>query len=324
MFTGFLTILGAVSCSNDETYDFPGDSMNRVYIKPYTGENFTLAHTPIQSVSSLDFKFPVYVTQNHEETITATLGLDNSLVDAYNAEHGTGYGTLPENALNIDNGTVTIFAGEYCSSDSVHITIDENMLPELRNNKGYLIPLRLVDIKGGTVAYSSNMNIVYLIVDVDVNIINNDVDDSNPIGTRLDDRTGWTAYVEEKLSVTEVGLAANLFDDDLETEWKLSSDDIFHFVVDMNNVYNVTAIQASYSYYGYYEFGALNKGIKLEYSLDGVNWEGIGTVSSNYKKNINLYSATAMRYIRIAVPVTSSYSGDMASVTIGSFNVYVE
>lgn len=167
MVVGVLFILGITSCNNDDIYDFPGDSMNRVYIKPYTGENFSFAHTPIQSVSSLDLKFPVYVTQNHAENISATLGLDNSLINAYNMEHNTEYVALPENALTIENKTVTIPAGEYYSSDSIHITIDENMLPELKDRKGYLIPLKLINIEGGNVAYSSNMNSIYLIVDVD-------------------------------------------------------------------------------------------------------------------------------------------------------------
>lgn len=326
MVAGVLSILGTTSCSDDESYDFPGDSMNRVYLKPYTGGNFVIVHTPVVSASSLELDIPVYVTQNHSEDIVATLGIDNSLVDTYNAINGTTYEALPEQALVIENQTVTIPAGSYNSSENVHISLNEEIVSQLRSENGYLIPLTLVGTNGGAV--STNMNSSYFVVEVEekTGMINDEASDSDVQGTLASDRSGWNVYVEETEGVTLSGEAASVFDGDTSTEWSATSEQPFHIVIDMQKTQNVTAINATYMYYGYYEYFAFAQGTKMEYSQNGTDWQELGTLPYIYGKNVVLYAPVPMRYIRAEIPMAFSYDywREIASIKFGEFNVYVK
>lgn len=321
---GIFVMLGT-SCNDDETYDFPGDPMNRVYMKSITSD-FTFIHTPILSASSLDLKLPVYVTGSHSGVIKATVSFDSSLVDAYNLSNGTDYEALPDNALIIENATVSVPAGEYHSSDSVHITVNEDVLPQLRNESGYLIPLKVKNAEGNNVAVSTNMNCAYIPVSVNIKsgMINEDASSSDIQGALVEDRTGWSASLEESEGVTVSGDVQNLFDDDISSEWKLTSEQSFHVVFDLQKSYNVTAITALYSYYGWWNYCSFSGDSKLEYSQDGIIWEELGNVPAYVEESIILYAPVTMRYIRAEVPAVSSYWGNTASITIGDFNVYVK
>lgn len=326
MVAGVLSVLGTTSCNNDESYDFPGDSMNRVYIKPYTGNDFLIVHTPVMSTSSLELKIPVYVTQNHSDNIKVTLGLDNSLIEAYNAANGTDYEAFPENSLAIENQILTVPAGSYTSSDSIHLVVNEEAISQLRSETGYLIPLKLENVEGENVAVSTNMNSSYFITEVEINnsMIDEDAFDADTQGTLQTNRTGWSAYLEESDNVTVSGEGASIFDNNSSTEWSLTSNQPFHIVIDMKDSHDVTAITASYLLYGFIDYNSIVKGTKLEYSQNGTDWEELGTVPIIYGKNVVLYGPVPMRYIRAEIPVVSDWTGTKASITIGEFNVYVK
>lgn len=324
-------LIAVTACNNDEVYDFPGDSMNRAYVKPFTGDGFIFMHTPVKSFSLLDFKMPVYVTRISSEDVKVSLVVDNSLVETYNAVNGTEYEAIPDNALMLENTTVTIPAGNYHSSDSIHVLANENMISDLRSEKGYLIPVKIVNVEGGGVVSSTNLDCTYLFVNSDIKdgMIDETAVDNDVTGTLVADRTGWNAYLANENGVDVTGEIANMFDGENATEWALSSSTPFQFVIDMRQVYDVTAIYSRYLYYGRIEYPTFSEGFEIEASQSGSDWENIGTVPSSVggyfgTKNIILYAAVPMRYIRVTVPVISSYSGDKASANIGEFNVYVK
>ena len=64
MLAGIFAMLGGTSCNDDETYDFPGDSMNRVYIKSYTGGDFTFTSNPQLSSSASFLRLNVLSSLN--------------------------------------------------------------------------------------------------------------------------------------------------------------------------------------------------------------------------------------------------------------------
>lgn len=326
MVAGVLSVLGTTSCNDDESYDFPGDSMNRVYIKPYTGNDFLIVHTPVMSTSSLDLKIPVYVTRGHSENIKATLVVDNSLIDAYNTANGTSYEALPEQALLVENPTVTIPAGSYSSADSLHLSINEEVVSQLRSETGYIIPVKLVSAEGGNAAISTNMVSSYVVAGVEVKtgMVNEEASDEDTQGTLVSERSGWTAYIEEADGVTVNGEVASLFDGNSSSEWSASSSQPFHVVFDMQETQNVTAVTAWYSYYGWYDYCSFPEGTRMEYSQNGTDWQELGTLPYIYGKNVVLYAPVPMRYIRAEIPVISNWYGEEASITIGEFNVYVK
>jgi hypothetical protein len=58
IFYAGLLVLGIISfaaCSDEETYDFPGDPYNRVYIPDNSG-SYKIIQTPISSISNLEFE----------------------------------------------------------------------------------------------------------------------------------------------------------------------------------------------------------------------------------------------------------------------------
>ncbi|MBP5278407.1 MAG: DUF1735 domain-containing protein, partial [Prevotella sp.] len=98
-----------------------------IYVKVQTGNGYihvtnndevigSIAHTPIGSLGNVSIDHPAFVSQAAKVGVTATITVDNSLVQEYNAEYGTNYLAAPNGVLNIENGSVTIAQGETSSS----------------------------------------------------------------------------------------------------------------------------------------------------------------------------------------------------------------
>lgn len=92
--------------------------------------------------------YPVTVssTGKAKEDITVNIKIDNSLVDKYNAENKTSYFACPENALSLEKTQVTIAKGQATSEISLlSVVSDEDLLDE----RIYLVPVTITDVKGG-------------------------------------------------------------------------------------------------------------------------------------------------------------------------------
>ena len=144
-----LCSIGFAACDDEETYDVYGDSFNRVYIYD-NSKAYKIVQTPISTVSNVDFKWPAKCSQKASGTIKATVVVDNSLIAAYNEEHGTVFEAMPAEAIVLENAEMTIPAGKMVVADTVRVklTDDANVLSTLKSEKGYIIPLRLVSAEG--------------------------------------------------------------------------------------------------------------------------------------------------------------------------------
>jgi uncharacterized protein DUF1735 len=91
---------------------------------------------------------------NSNGAVTVTLGVDNTVIDAYNTANGTHYLPLPANAYKIFDTKVTIPAGQHYGSTTLEI-YQANVDPTL----SYMLPVTIVD--GGGKSLSSNQNIIY-------------------------------------------------------------------------------------------------------------------------------------------------------------------
>ena len=153
-----LCAIGFAACDDDETYDVYGDPFNRVYISD-NSKAYKIVQTPISTVSNVDFKWPAKCSQKASGTIKATVVVDNSLIAAYNEEHGTVFEAMPAEAIVLENAEMTIPAGKMVVADTVHVklTDDANVLSTLKSEKGYIIPLRLVSAEGPNTQLSTNM-----------------------------------------------------------------------------------------------------------------------------------------------------------------------
>lgn len=331
LYTGILALsLGGLwACGEDESYDFPGDAMNRVYIKN-SSSSYQFIHTPASTLGTLDFKMPVYATHKASANIKATVEIDNTLVEAYNKQNGKEFMTLPNNALLIKNGTMTILAGEKISSDSIHITINESALSGLRSKTGYLIPLKLTSAEGANASVSTNVNYAYLTINTrtDNDMINDDATENGAQGHLIEKRGDWTAFLVNETGIDVTGSTSAMFDGDEKTAWKASAAETFDFVVDLKKEYGVTAISAYYNLFDYYQYGTLLKDSKVQSSKNGSEWTSVGTVTSGGgwdSKSIIFYLPITARYFKFSVPLGMNWEGyESVSAQITEFRIYAK
>jgi hypothetical protein bacD2_09648 len=309
-----LCAIGFAACDDDETYDVYGDPFNRVYISD-NSKAYKIVQTPISTVSNVDFKWPAKCSQKASGTIKATVVVDNSLIAAYNEEHGTVFEAMPAEAIVLENAEMTIPAGKMVVADTVHVklTDDANVLSTLKSEKGYIIPLRLVSAEGPNTQLSTNMVAPsFLTVTVTEDNVNHEATEADITGTLVANQAGWSVNV---LS----GSGSNLdrwFDGNPQSTASISDWSNYKaaFTADMGKSYTFSAIVA-YRGTSWGEYNSISAGTKISTSDDGTNFKSAGEVTGS-SKFIVFYAPLTARYIRVE---TTSYS-----VNCGVFNVYAK
>lgn len=311
-----LLAVGLASCNNDESYDFPGDAYNRVYMLD-NSKSFKIVQTPISSISNLDFSIPVKCTQKASETIKATVEIDNSLIAEYNEKNGTNYEALPSNALVIEHATMTIPAGGMASTDTLHITATDNaeVLASLKSENGYLIPLRISETEGGNAQPSSNVYTTYLTMTVTEDNVNHEATEDDIKGTLVTERTGWSATTDGTV-YTWCASLDELFDGDSDNYSYIKKSGGFNLDINMGKSYTFDAITAyyTYSWYGNRKYSSMPSGTTIYTSDDGTNWKSAGIVETSSSFCV-FYAPLTAQYVRLAITSSSCYFGD--------FNIYV-
>lgn len=306
-----LCTIGFAACDDEETYDVYGDPLNRVYISD-NSKAYKIVQTPISIISNVDFKWPAKCSQKASGTIKATVVVDNSLIAAYNEEHGTAFEAMPAEAIVLENAEMAIPAGKMVVADTMHVklTDDANVLSMLKSEKGYIIPLRLVSVEGPNTRLSTNMVAPsFLTVTVTEDNVNHEATENDITGTLVADQTGWSVSL---LSGTGVYLD-KWFDGNPQTNAFIRGQSVA-FTVDMGKSYTFSAI-AAYRSTSLGEYNSISAGTKISTSDDGTNFKSAGKVTGS-SKFIAFYAPLTARYIR--VETTSS------SVNCGVFNVYAK
>lgn len=133
-------------------------SCNRFEVQDHTFDNSVYldvsATDPVQpatfsnNIASLSKEVVVTLAYPAEEDVTATVAIDESLVDSYNTRHGTDYAMLPRQYLAFTRQDVTIPAGK-TGSEAVTITL-QGLMGEgdaqtgaLPIDETYLLPVRI-------------------------------------------------------------------------------------------------------------------------------------------------------------------------------------
>lgn len=323
-----LCSVGFSSCSDDDTYDFPGDPYNKVYMKDYsTGTK--IVQTPVGAIASFSVSMPAVCKSPAEGDINVVVGVDNSLIDAYNEENGTNYSALPAEALVITNEHLVIPKGETSSAEEfvLALTEDEATLATLQDLNGYLVPVKMVSVSGGNAqAAVSVPSISYFTIGVGFDVCDPDATKDNRKGRFVEDRSGWTVALDGNGSV-----------DGNPADWFSGSGNVCTFsdpeqvavIVDLGKAYKFDGIYSGYLWYGYYEAGTFTQGSKVYLSSDKKTWmevyecEGGGWLGDDF---IGFYGAMEARYIKITAvnpylgqSWASYYSAEIASA---DFNIY--
>lgn len=307
---------GFASCSEEETYDFPGTTNNVVYTL-FRSNGYSLLHTPTGAIENLDAEIPAKCTRKAVNEIKVTLEPDYSLVDAYNEANGTSYLPMPENAIAFENQTMTIPVGKLSAEEPARISLvdDAEIIETLDAKEGYILPVRMTSVTGASPAKSIE-SISYITLSVSREIVNVSGKIEDVKGTPVQDQSEWTLT-----GSVDCKNGYMLFDGnptkytmfyDTQKDWYLT--------VDMGKVYEFDAIEAKYAFasnpnYGY---GCLPIGASVSISTDGNIWEEATTIQMGQSTQyIIFYGYVSARYIKLSFPARRS-------LRCGYFNVYAK
>ena len=323
-----LCAIGFAACDDEETYDVYGDPFNRVYIQG-SSNTYKIVQTPISTVNNVDFKWPAKCSKKADGVIKVTVVVDNSLIAAYNEEHGTEFEAMPAGVILLENVEMTIPAGERVVADTVHVrlTDDASVLSTLKSEKGYIIPLRLVSAEGASSQLSTNMvEPAFLTITVTEDNMNHEATQYTGTGTLVADQSGWVATTNGSVETWYDPIEA-IFDGDYKTgRYITNRSGELQLDVDMGKAYSFDGIKMSYEGYDsttweYAEIGAFVSGMTVSTSDNGTNWRLQGEIDRSAAACV-FYAPLTARYIRITVPNAGGWYG--ATLQCGIFNVYAK
>jgi hypothetical protein len=296
------------SCADDLEYDFQGDDVNKVYIKPNDFTVNSYAKSTVQLIKTSigifqnGMHFPeVSCILNADEDIVLKYVIDPSLVENYNAANKTDYKQFPIKWGKIENNEIVISKYSIQGKSNATLTISDEYLNEMEDGK-YLLPIKIEKISGNAII-SENRNVHYYVMDVyqdDDNIA--DITLENGGGLLAEDRTNWE--VECFNSWFGAGDVAMLFDnkEDRSIFFNLNKNETERgLIIDMKKEYsNISGFYqaCSASYY-------LLKSADIYTSIDKSSWDYQGNYQvSEAKSSILFYQPIEARYLKLVVKET--------------------
>lgn len=310
-----LTLAVFPACNKEKVFDMKGDTLFKVFFNETSGNNFTgsLQVSPIGPLGKFKAAWPAHRTANEENECKVTVGVDNSLIDSYNAKNKTVYKAFPEGTLTFVN-TVTLGPGQSISSDSIKISLDESKTALLIDTL-YLAPVKILSLTSG--AISSNLNTVYVRLSVFKTNCYVRTKKADMKGSPIADRTNWTATTTLNGSIG--GSLSNMFDRNEDTAWSyqirrgLVLGFPFEVTVDMKTkVDNIEGLRLSSCYH--YFLGNLYVGVteaQVLSSDDGLAWTSQGTTemapgpTDGFAVYIRFYNTISAQYIKLKIKATA-------------------
>lgn len=307
-------IMFFASCSDDESYDFPGN-FGKVYVRIQSSNmvnsvsnvvNGSISKNILGIFGDPKIKFPVSSTMPVGGNVEVSVGVDNSLVATYNSKYETSYKTLDANSLTFSSKMLSIKSGQMISKDSIEMGLNTTALQNIEIGE-YLVPVKLQSVSGG-MSVSQDWNTIYWVISV-----------SAAIGDiPLADRTDWTIKdcSSEESPVYEGygnGPAKCVLDGSNATYWQTgwSTGDIqppHHITIDMGKSCEMCGVQ----YVSRDHSLDWPKKMIVEISVDGDNW----TQAASYEnlpqgRNVEFRSLfdrlIEARYFRLII--TEMYGG---------------
>lgn len=306
------------SCSDDETYDFPGIANARIYFQDSSNpETGSLVKTPVGYVFTMPPAFGIRSTSPTNGQTHATIAIDNSLVEAYNLAHGTQYATAPEGSVSLKESTLTIDADTTASKSKVELVVPESAYSSFETGETYLIPVKLVSTDAGYQA-STNLGECYFELNVEEGGIKKNPSESDLKGSAQNDQKSWKCIAADGLNPDEF---QNLFSGEWNSYWNMTGTTC-EFVVDMQKEKNVTAIGIG---------NPLLKNVTISISKDNKEWTSVGSVGSSDMLEINwntkfvvFYVPMPCRYLKVGVELDGSYDYIDYYKNLSAFEVYAE
>ena len=266
-----------------------------VYLSGSNSVNCGIVRTPVGIFGEVkaDFNVGLHFQLDSEVKVSATV--DNSLIDAYNAEHGKSYKALPANVAGaIEVTPVTVAAGEV--NGSMHVALPTE-LGQTLTEAGYVAPLRLVAEYANGTKVTLDSQVAYLVVTTEESLIQDKP--TALLGTAVSDISTWKCIAAVNYNKDELKLST----------WKFSQMNIDNasFVVDFGAVHKVGAFKMKCN---------PGKSYRFYLSEDNAKWvdlgdvEGKGTYSENWSsKWYVLYGAVNARYVKVEQQLDPNHWG---------------
>lgn len=322
---GVISIIFMYSCGGNEDYDIYGNPNNQIYITNPVAKRFEIKHTLLCSVGNLNVKLAISGTKPADGDINAELMIDNSLIAEYNQANGTSYVKMDPNTISFKKNQLSIASGKVHSDSEIELKVLPEKVPELDNPNGYLLPIKVKEVKGNA---SPSENVVYVTVKVDEDDDNYweaaSLNDVNAIS--IEDRSGFTIETMSDSEIDAIRSPSDAFDGVTTSNnyYRVRSESPLSVIVNMGKVYkNIIGIDLYAD-----NARSLSEDWTFYVSEDKINWIKIGTTLPKTKagggKHIVFYKALDARYIRIDVPVqyNGGYQGNVALMYLYEFYPY--
>lgn len=266
-----------------------------VYLSGSNSVNCGIVRTPVGIFGEVkaDFNVGLHFQLDSEVKVSATV--DNSLIDAYNAEHNKNYKALPANVAGaIEVTAATVAAGEV--NGSLHVALPTDLGRTL-TEAGYVAPLRLVAEYANGTKVTLDSQVAYLVVTTEESLIQDKP--TALLGTAVSDISAWKCISAVNYNKDELKLST----------WKFSQMNIDNasFVVDFGAVHKVGAFKYSCT---------PGKSFRFYLSEDNANWVDLGDVNGKdtyYEDWSNqwyvLYGAVKARYVKVEQTLDASHWG---------------
>ena len=239
-------------------------------------------------------------TKPAPQDLKVTVAFDESLVAAYNAEHGTSYKFFPDVEL-LAADSYTIKKGEYVGLDTLRTKITNFDTFLEGGTQKYLVPVKLTSASAGQL---SELAVFYIEYDAAMLFAQLRGDYT---GTKLN-RSGWTITVDGS------NVTGTLTDGSKNSDVYGMSDPVI--VVDLGQVYN------NLQCFGveHYSAGYTVRDLKVEISVDGKDYKSLGSYDAWDYANavLEAFDPQTARYVRFTGtdPKSSYYGWDVGEINI--------
>lgn len=270
-------------------------SNDMVYLSGLNFANCSIVRTPVGVFGEVKADYKVGLRFQLDSEVKVSAIVDNTLIDAYNAEHGKNYKALPANVAGaIEVTAATLAAGEV--NGRMHVALPTDLAQSL-TEAGYVAPLRLVAEYANGTKVTLDSQVAYLVVTTEESLVQNKP--TAMLGTAVSDISAWKCISAVNYNKDELKLST----------WKFSQLNIDNasFVVDFGAVHKVGSFKLS-CYAG--------TSFRFYLSEDNVNWVDLGDVKGKgtYREDWSsqwyvLYGAVNARYLKVVQTLDTDYWG---------------
>lgn len=322
-----IVLFSSIACTSCSDKDEKIEN-EYVYLVNFRGtsENttqWTVAQTSVGGICEQnEFKFPVMLTLPLQTDIEISVELAMNEIDVYNTNNNTSYASPSSDSYSFTNKSVTIKAGELESSDSICLTINDFNL--LNAEEGYIFPFRLSEVSTGNASISSNLNMLYLVLN---NTFSNIDTKAVSIEGEVCDRSRWICTSPDSYYTDP----QDVLDGNPYSQWEgFTYGNQISFKINMGTQNSIKGLTFSPNYVPDGQICPNNmKTTNVSTSNDGYEWTDQGSivmpaVSANASYNnpvlniIKFYSPVTTQYIKLEMP--DSWNDSYIDVYIGEIN----